>query len=312
VIEGLSSLHWEVIPRENPAHWEWLVYLEMFVAGTAAGAYVMAGMLELLGRGRSSLARTAHLIAFPLMALAGILLIVDLDHPERFWHMVVQSQTMAPMLKTWSPMSAGSWAVLLFPAFAFVSFVDALIARRMFSLGGWRYDRTLHGTTFGLVWSVLGGVVAFFVAAYSGVLLNVTNFGGWSDSMVPLAGALYLATAALTGMAAVLLIEALRGLPDRAESQGLSGAITLVALWWIVLLVLFVATLGPQASRVLLAGASLLAIVGGAVLGGVLPLLLFRFLRAGSQPGLAAITALLILVGGLLLRAGVVMGPQHG
>ena len=59
-----------MLDRETLLHWNWLVYLEMFVAGTAAGAYVTATFLELLGRGRSPLVRTAHLLAFPLMALA--------------------------------------------------------------------------------------------------------------------------------------------------------------------------------------------------------------------------------------------------
>jgi len=35
----------------------------------------------------------------------GILLIVDLPRPLRFWHMLLQSQTLVPMLKWWSPMS---------------------------------------------------------------------------------------------------------------------------------------------------------------------------------------------------------------
>lgn len=308
---GTSPFYFDVIPRENPAHWEALVYVEMFVAGVAAGAYLLAAILEGLGRGRSSAARSAHLIAFPLMALAGILLIIDLERWERFWHMVVASQTMLPIFKLWSPMSAGSWFVLVFSALAFASFVDALIARRMFALGGWRYDRTIHGSGFGLVWSVIGGIFAFLVASYSGVLLSVTNLPGWSNAAVPLAGALWVATAASTGMAAVLLIEALRGASGQVETQGLAQATSLVVAWWLVMLVLFVATLG-QAMSVILVGGSLIAIAAGAVLGGILPLLLLKFGGARAQPGIAALAAVLILVGGFLLRAGVVMGPQHG
>ena len=100
-----------MIDRVNHVDWGALVYLEMFVAGIAAGAYATAAILELFGRGRSPIARAAHLLTFPLMAIAGLLLIVDLSRPERFWHMMVQSKTLFPMLKPWSPMSLGSWLV---------------------------------------------------------------------------------------------------------------------------------------------------------------------------------------------------------
>jgi formate-dependent nitrite reductase membrane component NrfD len=295
--------------RENPVHWDWLIYLEMFVAGVAAGAYATATLLEVFGRGRSPVARTAHLIAFPLMVVAAILLTVDLNRPERFWHMLVQSKTLLPMFKPWSPISVGSWLVLLFPAVAFVSFVDALIARRVFALGGWRWDRTLHGTPLGLIWSIIGGVLALAVAAYSGVLLSVTNIGGWSNSS--LIGALYVATAAVTGIAAVLLIEALRGRTDPADVAGLLRAATGLILWQMLLLVVFLATLGRDGLAVFLTGSPLVAIIGAVLLGGILPLVL-RFTRAGVRPSTTALFAALILVGGFLLRYAVVMGPQQG
>ena len=104
----------------------------------AAGAYMVGALLEWSGRGRTPLARSAHAVAFPLAAIAGLLLAVDLSRPERFWHMVVQSKTMLPVFKYWSPMSLGAVLLLLFGGFTFVSFVDFLVARGAFGLGGWR------------------------------------------------------------------------------------------------------------------------------------------------------------------------------
>jgi formate-dependent nitrite reductase membrane component NrfD len=296
-----------VLERETLVHWTWLVYLEMFVAGTAAGAYVAASFLELLGRGRSPLVRTAHLLAFPLMGLAGLLLIVDLQRPERFWHMLVQSERLLPMVKWWSPMSLGSWALLLFSLLAFVSFLDALVATDQFHLFGWRGDRTLHGSWLGLLWSLLGGAAAFFVAGYSGVLLNVTSLPGWTDS--PLIGGLYIGIAAATGMAAVLFVHLAR---NRAgpDEVALERANTLAVLWQLVCLVLFLVVAGGSA-RLFLSGLPLLAIVMAVVL--VLLALLFRAVFRAGNPPAGAFAALLILVGGFLLRYAVVMGPQqHG
>jgi formate-dependent nitrite reductase membrane component NrfD len=296
-----------LLERANDPHWTWLVYLEMFVAGIAAGAFVAATILELSGRGRSPAARTAHLIAFPLMALAGVLLIVALSRPERFWHMVVQSERLLPMLKPWSPMSSGSWLLLLFSGVTFVSFVDALIARRVFRLGGWRYDRTLHGGPLGVAWSMLGTVLAFGVGIYSAVLMTTSTFPGWSHlSVVP---AVYAATALITGVAAVVLIQALRGQLD-PDMLSLDRANLWLIGWWLVMVAVFLLTLmGRGDATVYLGDVSLVAILVAIVLAGIIPLVLHAIHSMGLSSRLA-VSSLLVLVGGFLLRYGIVMGPQ--
>ena len=81
--------------RANSVEWTWLVYLEMFVAGVAARGYATGALLEVNGRGKSPVARTAHLLAFPLIVVAGLLLTVDLQRPERFWRMVIASEVFS-------------------------------------------------------------------------------------------------------------------------------------------------------------------------------------------------------------------------
>jgi protein NrfD len=292
--------------RTNLFHWTWLVYLEIFVAGIAGGAYVAATILELTGRGGSRAARTAHLIAFPLMAIAGLLLIVDLSRPERFWHMVVMNERLLPMFKPWSPISIGTWLILLFSAFTFVSFVDALIARRLLRVGGWRYDRTLHGGPFGVAWSVMGALLGIGVGIYSGVLLSVTSVPGWAYTwMIP---AVYAATALTTGVAAILLVEALRGHAD-PDVLGLADANAWLIGWWLLTVILFMVTLVGGGAGVFLTGIPLLAILAGVVLAGIVPLALRAF-RPIERTGTLALSAALVLVGGFLVRFAIVMAPQ--
>jgi formate-dependent nitrite reductase membrane component NrfD len=292
--------------RTNVVHWTWLVYLEMFVAGIAGGAFVAATILELTGQGRSRAARTAHLIAFPLMAIAGLLLIVDLKRPERFWHMVVMNERLLPMFKPWSPMSLGTWLILLFSAVTFVSFLDALIARRLIRLGGWRYDRTLHGGPLGVAWSLVGALLGLAVGIYSGVLLSVTSVPGWAQTwMIP---AVYAATAMTTGVAAVLLVEALRGHAD-PDVLGLADANVWLIGWWLLTVIVFMVALVGGGAGVFLTGIPLLAILAGIVLAGIVPLALRAF-RPVGQTGTLALSAALVLVGGFLVRYAIVMAPR--
>ncbi len=292
--------------RANAVHWTWLVYLEMFVAGVAGGAYVAATILELSGRGRSAAARTAHLVAFPLMALATLLLMVDLQRPERFWHMAVMNERFLPMFKPWSPMSLGTWLVILFTIFAFVSFLDALIARRVFTIGGWRYDRTLHGSPLGLAWSLVGALLGLGVGIYSGVLLSVGNFPGWSQTwMIP---AVFVSTAMITGVAAVVLVQTILGDAD-ADVVSLAYTNVWLIAWWLVTVVIFLLTLAGGGGAYFLTGIPLLAILAAIVLAGIVPLVLYA-LRPVGLKGNLALSAVLVLVGGFLLRYGIVMGPQ--
>src|SRR5437773_3644130 len=125
--------------------WGWWIVLYFYLGGIAAGVYFLATMIDLFGGEEDrELARTGYCIAFPLVVLCGIFLILDLDRPERFWHMLFQSERVhealdegwplggwetmfeAPMLKYWSPMSIGSWALTLFGLCSFLSLVGSL------------------------------------------------------------------------------------------------------------------------------------------------------------------------------------------
>jgi protein NrfD len=293
-----------LLERVNAVHWEWLVYVEMFVAGVAAGAYMVAALLEWGGRGNSPLARAAHGLAFPLVALAGLLLVVDLGRPERFWHMIVQSERLLPMLKPWSPISLGSWLLLLFGGLTFVSFVDFLIDRGSFALGGWHRGRTLHGGSAGRIWAALALLAAFSVAAYSGILLSATNIPVWGHS--ELIGAVYVATAVITGAAALVVIQTIRGLVD-GDVVALAKTNTWLVVWWLALLVAFLGTLG-DGLRFIASGIPLVGLIAALVLAGVVPLVLGFASGARSRSYLAP--ALSILVGGLLLRLAIVTGAQ--
>jgi formate-dependent nitrite reductase membrane component NrfD len=259
-------------------------------------------MIDLVGRAtHRPLARLGYLIAFPAVVVCGILLIADLGRPERFWHMLLQSATWRPMLKTYSPMSLGAWGLLVFGGFAFLSFLGALgeDERRH------RFSFLRPPSIIGTLVSVLGGLAGFFLVSYTGVLLAVTNRPIWSDTT--LLGAVFLVSSASTSIALLLLLGS-RRLILVGGLSALARFDTFVLVLELISLVALVVSLGSLA-RVWLSAWGALLVLGVVGVGIIVPLLLQ--VRAHNPLSASArAAAVLVLVGGFLLRVVIVLSSE--
>jgi formate-dependent nitrite reductase membrane component NrfD len=207
------------------------------------------------------------------------------------------------MLKTYSPMSMGSWALLLFGAFAFVAFLAALHDAGRLRWAALRWARP--PSIAGILVAVLGGALGFFVAGYTGVLLAVTNRPIWSDT--PLLGLNFLISAASTS-AALMILLAPRRLRGRTGVEALERFDTIALVLELVALVALVVSLGQMARAWLNVWGAFL-VVGVVVVGILLPLALrLRPRRLGRD--WAPIAAVLVLVGGFLFRVVVVLSSE--
>jgi formate-dependent nitrite reductase membrane component NrfD len=290
--------------------WGWWIVLYFFFGGIAAGSYFIGALVDLFGRERDRpIAKVAYYIAFPLVAICGILLVVDLGRPERFWHMLIQSNTGWPMFKYWSPMSVGAWALLLFGAFSGASFVGALAEDGRFGLSrfsgiaGW-----LHRGPIGILFELGGAAVGFFIASYTGALLSATNQPFWSDSN--LIGALFLASAASTGIATILIALAFRRNVPHDSIASLERTDRWAMVLEMALLLAFMASLGGLALAFIGSLYGILLLVG-TLLAGVLVPLFILWLPATPGSGRTVVAAALVLVGGFILRYAIVMAGQH-
>ena len=280
-------------------NWRWLIIGYFFVGGIAGGSYMLAVLIDLFGdTDDRPLAGTAYGIAFAAVAVSGVLLTADLGRPERFWHMLLQSKTAWPMLKPWSPMSLGAWGLLFFGGVTFLSLLAALAeAGRV----PWRgLVRLRPPGALGTLVAIVGALLGFFVAGYTGILLSVTNRPIWADTW--LLGLAFLVSAASISAALLILVGQVHGRSGRAV-RALGRFDRRVLLLELVVLVALVASLGPVA-RVWLSvwGAALLAVV---LIGIIAPIAL---LRRGH--GAAAPAAVLVLVGGFLLRVVIVLSSE--
>lgn len=279
-------------------HWGAYIVLYFFVGGIAGGALFLAGLLHLAGRPEDRPAvRAGYVVALAGAVLSGLLLTLDLTKPARFWHMLIQSNTGAPMLKSWVPMSVGAWALLGFAAVASCAVLGGLGETRP---APWKRAAFLARGAPGAVLAVLACGLGLFLAGYTGVLLAVTSRPVWAESNW--LGALFLISGVSTGSATLLLLRRRTGLVTGTTEWLVRLDRRLL---WLELAVLagFLWSLRPVLDLWAgWAGAVLgLGVVGTGI---VAPLALEA--RSTPRTGWISRAAVLVLVGGLLLRIAVV------
>jgi formate-dependent nitrite reductase membrane component NrfD len=274
----------------QPPNWEWYIAGYFFCGGVAGGLYALATMLKLWGSPRDAgIVRAAFLTAFPLVVVCGILLTIDLGHPLRFWHMMINTTPGEGGLnfKYWSPMSLGTWVLLVFSILAFISFVLALGKR-----------------TAPAIIEIAGTLIAFVFMSYTGVLLSVSNQPVWSDTWA--LGGLFVASA-LSGSAVLLTLFARRmggesSEPRLLRAEGYFGLLEVVLIAIFFVTVAQAGTLGKTFSGIwivlwILVFASLIPALRG-------------FIRGRRTAPASPLSAIIVLAGVLLMRCVVVFSAQ--
>jgi formate-dependent nitrite reductase membrane component NrfD len=296
MIDVPSSTYFTVTP-----HWQWLIALYFFFGGLAGGCYFIAALLDLFGRPEDRpTARLGYLVALPCLIICAVLLIFDLSRPLRFWHLMLESNTFQPMFKAWSPMSIGAWMLMAFGIFALLSFVAALAdTERM----RWRTAHRFRAPgRIGFIITFIGALFGLYVAGYTGVLLAVTNRPIWSDTS--LLGMLLVVSGTSISIALLMLLS--RGFGySRPTIRALHGMETWVIALEFLVLVALVASLGAVAQALLNAWGLLLVLA--VLLGMAAPLAIQRRQWLGAQS--LAVGAILVLVGGFILRLVIVFSP---
>ncbi len=207
--------------------------------------------------------------------------------PTRFLNMM-------RTFKFWDPMSIGAWAVGIFGLFTFVSSVLS------FSGTPRGHRAPPQGRARGPLLRVLPGQL------YRGAAERHSAQPFWTDAR--LMGALFLASGASTGMAAISVVMFLTGGTGGPGWGKVKKADRYSMIVELIVLALFLALLG-SAARPLTTGHFAPLFWGGLVgVGLIIPLVLD--LVGHRLKAMGAVSAVLVLVGGFVLRYVVVMSIQ--
>ncbi len=287
-------------------HWGWLIVFYFFLGGLAGGSAFLGGLIDLFGARQDRFAaRIGHLLAAPLIAVSGVLLIVDLNRPERFWHMLIQNNTGEPMIKYWVPISVGVWLVSLFGLFSALAFVG--VAAEQGWLGGRLQGlRTLREGGIGKAISALTALTGISVAGYTGVLLADTNRPLWGDTT--LLGILFLLSGVSAAAAAITLLSGRRANRETLHWLGNMDAVS--SLLELLVLIVLVVSIGSVVREVWGNAWGVLVALGTVLAGILIPLVLHwrpNLLGRMSVPSAAA----LVLIGSFCLRAAVVIASEQ-
>ncbi|MDQ4078448.1 MAG: polysulfide reductase NrfD, partial [Chloroflexota bacterium] len=294
------------IPVIHKPHWKWEIYLYFFLGGITGASYVIATIVQLFG-GRESrpIVRTGRYLSVATVIPSPILLILDLKRPERFHHML-------RVVKLRSPMSLGTWGLVLFSVFSALS---ALIQAAEDGLFGRRNGvaRLLTALPAGAI-GVLGSAPAFFVSGYTGVLLAATAVPLWAKNYL-LLGPLFIASSLSNATAAIALLLAVAGKAKEQTLKRLERLDMLMLLGELGLLLAMRANMGPVIGRPLHEGKfgwlHRLGVLGAGI---AVPLALqSKSVLFGGKASrfVVALASTLVLVGGFLLRYIIVMAGKE-
>lgn len=283
------------VPVIHRAHWKWLVIAYFFLGGISGGAQAIASVASLVGGRRARpLVRTARYVSFAAFLPCPLLLILDLGRPARFLHML-------RVVKLRSPMSIGTWCLLLFGGAATATTSaqaaeDDLLPDPIQAVG-----IAVQGSALDAV----AGGLGLLLAGYTGVLLGATAVPLWARRSL-LLGPLFMASAVSTAAAAVSLAHSVS---RRGHDPALARFEQSAALAESSLLVAWLTGLG-RSGRPLHEGRHGMAIRHGVAGAGLAaPLVLTAAARSigrGQRP-VSIVAALLTLAGGFLLRYLVVV-----
>ena len=274
--------------------WKWQIWLYLWSAGVAGGGYFIAYLINIFtGFKEERLVKYSTYIGVPFVIFGTLMLLIDLGKMERFWHLMVR-------FKYHSPMSVGTWVLTFW------------IICGIFLICIWNYENGKYKifSIFKKFYHLktlaegINFILSPILIAYTGVLLSCTNIPIWRSYFLP---PLFVISACSTGLAGILFILILK---KEEISHVMGQTSVLLSMFEAITLVLFLLSVP---SYIIVKGALSFAFWGGVVVVALFIPLWLKLWNLGQEREnnkILMIAAWWILIGGIILRAIIVIGGQ--
>ncbi len=277
------------VPQVEP--FGFLIGLFISVTGLSAGSYLASYIFAFIGKKEYlPLAKFSALAVMALWVTAPLLLLMDIGQPLLFWHLFVYFNPRSPM----------AWGTMILTIFPFLGSI-------------YLYFLFREELQKARIWGLIGLPVALGSHAFVGFVLSFSKARVlWSSSLTPI---FFLLTAALSGLALVVILDGLRYYFVLKQNPGAQARERLVfhQLGEVLYLLIF-ADLGLILFYLLKLGMSpdlfnqMLDLMAGGKIGPadllvplgfglIVPLALLIFSRAARSPWAQCAASILIVVG---------------
>jgi len=269
-----------------------------YLTGLSAGSFIISTMAYGFGMVRfKPVGKIGVVMATLLLLVAPIILLIDLEQPLRFWHLIFY-------LRITSPITWGTFLLSLYPLNCMV-------------YGYFMFKGDLKRTK---IFGLIGIPLALMVHGYTGFILALGKARVlWNTAIMP---PIFLVSAMVSGLALMILVVVVKDFvlqrkkePDRPLIYALGKFMVASILLDLILIgidltvLLTSTTEAYMAAHMLLAGEFSFLFLGvEIVLGGVLPLILLLFPFTRRWIPAYVLASVLVMVGIFAMRCIMVIG----
>ncbi len=298
----------------NHVVWPMAIVIYLFLAGIAGGAFYSGALAEFYSGGKyRRLSKWGTYLSLPLILIGVLMLIFDLGRSPYFWHIILKDN-FTPLVVWSSTMSVGTWFLTIFGALSFIILLFWLSEEE--KTKDWPIINRFKGKdSVRKFLTFINMIVGMLVAAYTGILLASTSVPMWHAT--PFLGLLFACSATSTGLAALMLCHKAANDPDEEMLHLLGKAdmdVIFLELAAFALLLLGLGAFAPEAGlKALITGPYGIAFwVGIIICGLILPLAVEIYVNKFPTltVGLTTLAAVLVLVGGFLVRYVIIYAGQ--
>ena len=297
------------IPNIDPhlEVWHWPISVDLFFGGLAAGLLFFAALFYLLKKEDEypAIVKYAPIVAPIGITIALICLFYDLTHKPYFWRLYLT-------FKIESPMSFGSWVLLLITPLSFMwvfSYIDDIFPKLNLDFK-WIKKLKEFVVKYRRVMAILLIPLSISLGMYTGILLSAFNARPlWNNAIL---GPLFLSSG-LTTASAVILFFARKNINERTLFSKITLLMLIIQLFLMIHMILGYyagSEVQLEAIQLLMGGEFTIMFVGFVLILGLIIPLIIQILDVLGYKIPVTVTAFLIVIGGVIFRFVMVEAGQ--